>query len=202
MAGRAADHVSRGGRGARCTWWCASTARYGRSRRSSAASAARSTGAGSDPRQPPGRLGVRRRRSVERIRRADGARAQPGPPRARRVPPRAHDRARQLGRRGVHAHLLDGMGRTVRRGAAAASDCVHQRGQCCLGTPVHRSGGAVAQPVAAEAARDVRDPRSRQSRRGRRRARRERGSAARCPTRRGRSSSTTAWAAAAITRCS
>ena len=62
----------------RCAWWCASTAACGRSRRSSGRIRGRSVpGPGDHPRQPPRRVGVRGRRSVERIRSADGARAQP-----------------------------------------------------------------------------------------------------------------------------
>ena len=80
-------------------------------------------------RQPSRRVGVRRRRSVERIggvmelARTLGALAR------ERLPPEADDRVCELGRRRVHADLLDGVGRAVREGAAATRGRVPQRGQ-------------------------------------------------------------------------
>ena len=69
-------------------------------------------------RQPPRRVGVRRRRSVERHGVDDGAdqRARPAGPRGRAAAP--HAGLRQLGRRGGHADRVDRVGRAVRRRAA------------------------------------------------------------------------------------
>ncbi len=81
------------------------------------------------PRQPPRRLGVRRRRSAHRPGRADerGQGARPALPQGWR--PGADDRLRQLGRRGAGAARLDRMGRNPRRRAQAQGGPLHQHRQ-------------------------------------------------------------------------
>ena len=59
----------------------------------------------------------------------------------------AHDRVRELGRRGVHAHLVHRVGRAVRGRAAAARGRVPQRRQLGIGPQLHGVRGAVAEPV-------------------------------------------------------
>ena len=88
---------------------------------------------------------------------------------ARRLPSEADDRARELGRRRIHADLLDGVGRAVRGGAAAPGGRVHQRGQCGIGAGVHCLRGAVAQPAGSGGRRATCATRDRASRSRRRR---------------------------------
>jgi hypothetical protein len=71
-----------------------------------------------DPRQPSRRVAVRRRRSVERLGGDDGPGAVARRAGARRRQAETLRRLCQLGRRGVHAHLLHGVGRAVRVDAA------------------------------------------------------------------------------------
>ena len=80
-------------------------------------------------RQSPRRLGERRRRSDQRRGRADGDGARAGGAAEDRLAAEADDRPRALGRRGVGAARLDGVGREARRGAEAKGRGLHQHRQ-------------------------------------------------------------------------
>ena len=91
------------------------------------------------------RLGVRRRGSVERHGLDDGA----GPIAWRageaRHPAEALHRLRELGRRGIHAHLVNRMGRAARGRARRPCRGLSERRQLGLGSQLRRLGGAVVE---------------------------------------------------------
>ena len=139
-----------------------------------------------DRRQPPRRVDLRRGRSVQRhgVDDGPGAIARRAGPRGRAA--EALDRLRELGRRGVHAHLVHRVGRAARGGPARSRRRVSQRGQLHVRSEVHGSRGPLAQPVHRGSRGINHAIRRPASRFPRRRSARPRTPRARCPTHRAR----------------
>ena len=97
-------------------------------------------------RQPSGCVGVRGGRSVERDRVVDGACAIARCAREAGHAPEAHDRVCQLGRRRVHAHLVDRMGRAACARSRRACGRVSQRRQLHVRPGLQGVGRSVAEP--------------------------------------------------------
>ena len=89
----------------------------------------RRAGEAGGPFEPPRRVGVRRRGSLERDRDAARDGACPGRTAQARFSAAPDHRARKLGRRRVHAHGLDRMGRAVRAGTYQERGRLPQRGR-------------------------------------------------------------------------
>ena len=113
----------------------------------------RRPGSARDRRQPPRRVGLRRRRSVERHGVADGAGAIAGHARDAGHASEADDRVRELGRRRVLAHLVDRVGRAARARARRPRRRLSQRRQLRVGPGFQGVGGAGAEPASSRRAR-------------------------------------------------
>ena len=99
-----------------------------------------------DCRQPPRRLGLWRRRSVERHGVDDGAGARARRAREARHSAEADDRVRELGRGRVHAHLVHRMGRAARARARRPCGCVSERRQLGVRPRIPDVSGSGAEP--------------------------------------------------------
>ncbi len=137
-----------------------------------------------DPRQPPRRVGVRRRRPVERHRLLDGPDAGPRRDGPLRSAAPAHPGVLLLGRRGSRAHGIHRVGRALRRRARDEGGRLSQRRLLGLGPrlparrrrlsgpagPRPRAGARGPRHAAAPFRRPARGGREGQGRSGRHRA--------------------------------
>ena len=164
----------------------------------------RAAGRVDHPRQPPRRLGVRRRRPLERQRLADGADARARRAAARGRAAAAHARLLLVGRRGGRAHRLDRVGRELRGRAPEEGGRLPQRGLVRLGPRLQPGCGRLARPARPRPHAGLRGPRERTAalRGAARRAHARSAPRRASPRPRTTTSSTSASAAAPTTRCS